>query len=162
MVHPIFSNFICTYNNSPYIRVVKPSQCRFSQCLYFSTSALARKVEKLSHDIWKQVGLAPSHAYILILALEEPGIQPGSIAHQVQLKPSTVTRLLEKLEDMKLVVRTSAGKMTNVYPTPKATNLMPQLQICLQAFQEKYKAILGGQDSRIFVEQVNRMSDLLD
>jgi MarR family transcriptional regulator, organic hydroperoxide resistance regulator len=140
---------------------MKASECKFSQCLYFSSNALARKIEKMAQDVWNDVGLAPSHAYILMTVLEQPGIQAGHIANQVQLKPSTVTRLLEKLEDMKLLVRTSAGKITNVYPTPKASALQPKLKACLYSFVDKYTRVLGKEESQRLVEQINRTSDKL-
>jgi MarR family transcriptional regulator, organic hydroperoxide resistance regulator len=140
---------------------MKASACKFSQCLYFSSNALARKIEKIAQDAWKELGLAPSHAYILMTVLEDPGIQAGRIADQVQLKPSTVTRLLEKLETMKLVVRTTAGKLTNVYPTPKATAMQPKLKSCLHGFVERYTGILGREESQKLVELINRTSDKL-
>jgi DNA-binding MarR family transcriptional regulator len=140
---------------------VKASQCKFNQCLYFSSNAFARKVEKLAQDEWKEVGLSPSHAYILMTVLDEPGIQAGMIAQQAQLQPSTVTRLLQKLEDMKLVVRTSAGKLTNVYPTPKASTLQPKLRQCLSNFIERITGMLGKEESHRLVEQINRNSDKL-
>jgi DNA-binding MarR family transcriptional regulator len=140
---------------------MKASRCKFSKCLYFSANALARKVEKMAQDIWKEVGLSPSHAYVLMLVLDEPGIQPGAIAREIQLKPSTVTRLIEKLEVMRLVQRTTSGKLTNVYPTPKGNALHPRLKSGLTAFHEKYTAILGKEESMRFVEQVNLQSDKL-
>ena len=78
---------------------MKTSESKFCNCLYFTANALARKVEKLATESWKKVDMSPSHAYLLILVLEEPGMQAGQIAEQVQLTPSTITRLLEKLEE---------------------------------------------------------------
>src|SRR6185312_10666430 len=99
------------------------SDSRFCQCLYFSSNALARKVEKLAQESWKPVGLSPSHAYLLMIVIEDPGVQPGTLANELQLQPSTITRLIEKLEQKKLVVRVMEGKITNVYPTSKAKEL---------------------------------------
>src|SRR5215207_3420539 len=85
---------------------MKSSESKFKNCLYFTSNALARKVEKMAIESWKPVGLSPSHGYLLMLVNQEPGLQPGSIADHLQLTPSTVTRLVEKLEEKKLVVRT--------------------------------------------------------
>src|SRR5687768_4540779 len=113
---------------------MKSSESKFAQCLYFSTNALARKVEKLAIESWKPAGLPPSHAYLLLMVLEDPGQQPGYLSRHLQLTPSTVTRLLEKLEEKKLVIRTTEGKTTNVYPTPKAKQLLPTISNCLENF----------------------------
>ena len=76
---------------------MKSCESAFSKCLYFSSQALARKVEKLAIESWKPTGLSPSHAYLLILVLREPGLQPTTVGEQLQLTPSTITRLVEKL-----------------------------------------------------------------
>jgi DNA-binding MarR family transcriptional regulator len=140
---------------------MKTSDCKFSKCLYFTSNALARKVEKLAIESWKPVDLSPSHGYLLLLVLEEPGIQPGTIANQLQLTPSTISRLIEKLEERKLVVRTTEGKTTNVYPSPKAKQLLPELQACVSRSQAAYLESLGNQDIKKLVKNMNLISDQL-
>jgi DNA-binding MarR family transcriptional regulator len=140
---------------------MKTSDCKFSKCLYFTSNALARKVEKLAIESWKPVDLSPSHGYLLLLVLEEPGIQPGTIANQLQLTPSTISRLIEKLEERKLVVRTTEGKTTNVYPSPKAKQLLPELQACVSRSQAAYLESLGNQDIKNLVKNMNLISDQL-
>lgn len=135
--------------------------CKYNKCLYFTSAALARKVEKLAVESWKKVNLSPSHAYLLMTVLEEPGIQPSNLSAQIQLQPSTITRLIEKLEEKKLLVRTTEGKITNVYPTPKAKELYPKLKECLVQFYEKYSSILGKEESSRFVATMGRMADKL-
>ena len=85
--------------------------------MYFASGALARKVEKLAVDTWKETKLAPSHAYLLMIVLDKPGVQPTTLVEELLLAPSTITRLIEKLEQKKLVRRTMEGKITNVFPT---------------------------------------------
>lgn len=140
---------------------MKASESRFKQCLYFSSNALARKMEKLANDSWQAVGLSPSHAYLLMTVIQEPGVQPGALAGELQLKPSTITRLIEKLEDKKLVVRITEGKTTAVYATPKGKELVPQLNTCLCNFEAGYLKILGEEDGQKLVENMNKLSDSL-
>lgn len=135
------------------------SDSRFSQCLYFSSNAFARKIEKLAIDSWKPVGLSPSHGYLLIAVVDEPGIQPGLLAEHLQLQPSTITRLIEKLEEKKLVVRTTEGKVTNVYPTPKAKDMYGKMQACINHFHTAHSALLGKEDAKKMVQQMNRLAD---
>lgn len=140
---------------------MKTSNCKYSKCLYFTSNALARKVEKLAIESWKRVDMSPSHGYLLMLLLDEPGMQPGNIAAQLQLTPSTITRLIEKLEERKLVVRTSEGKISNVYPTPKAKELLPELQACVQDFSAAYSRVLGKEETNKLVQGMNKFSDKL-
>ena len=140
---------------------MKSSNSRFNKCLYFSANALARKVEKLAMESWKKIDLAPSHAYLLMLVLDEPGAQPGSIAKETQLTPSTITRLIEKLEEKKLVIRTTEGKVTNVYGTAMAKELHPKMKSCLDDFYKKYVEILGADESVRMVNNMNKLTDKL-
>jgi MarR family transcriptional regulator, organic hydroperoxide resistance regulator len=130
--------------------------------MYFSSHAMARKIEKLANESWKKVELSPSHAYLLMLVIDEPGIQPTSITKQLQLTPSTITRLIEKLEEKKLVVRTTEGKATNVYATPKGKQLQPKLQACLKSFYNNYSTILGKDESAKMVQNMNTITDKLN
>ena len=141
---------------------MKTSESKFCNCLYFTANALARKVEKLATESWKKVDMSPSHAYLLILVLEEPGMQAGQIAEQLQLTPSTITRLLEKLEERKLVIRATEGKLTNVYPTQKSKEMKPLLKQCVDDFYEIYVKILGKDESKHFIKNMNLIADKLE
>ncbi len=141
--------------------VMKTSESRYCKCIYFSANALARKIEKLACDCWKKVNLSPSHAYLLMVVVEDPGVQPGTLAAELQLTPSTITRLIEKLEEKKLAIRTTEGKVTNVYPTPKAKEIYPKLKDCSNNFFEIYSGILGKEESSRLVQNINRLADRL-
>ena len=140
---------------------MKTSDSKFCKCLYFTSNALARKIERLAQESWNKVDLSPSHAYLLIMAIEEPGIQPSVLADHLQLRPSTVTRLVEKLEEKKLLVRTADGKITNVYPTPKGKELLPRMKECLNEFYSRYSAILGKDESARLVQNMGKIADKL-
>jgi MarR family transcriptional regulator, organic hydroperoxide resistance regulator len=137
------------------------SESKYSQCLYFSSNALARKVEKLAQESWKPVGLSPSHAYLLMIVIEEPGVQAGSLADHLQLQPSTITRLIEKLEEKKMVIRAAEGKATNVYPTSKAKELYAKLKRCVKHFYAAYAVILGKEEGNKMVKSMNKLADKL-
>ena len=159
----IRKKYICIYKYTLLIfaGLMKTSESKYCNCLYFSANALARKVEKLATLSWKKSGLAPSHAYLLILVLENPGIQPGLIAEQLQLTPSTITRLIEKLEEKELVRRGTEGKVTNVYPTARAKEMKPVLKACVADFQEAYSNILGKKASKQLVKKMTMVADKL-
>jgi DNA-binding MarR family transcriptional regulator len=140
---------------------MKPSESKYRHCMYFVANALGRRIEKLAIESWKKVDLSPSHAYLLMLAIEEPGIQPTTLSEQLILTPSTVTRLIEKLEDKGLVVRQNEGKTTLVFPTAKAKEIYPVLQNCLTHFVDTYMAILGKEESVKMVENMACLADKL-
>lgn len=140
---------------------MKCSDSKYAQCLYFASNALARKMEKLAIESWKPVGLSPSHAYLLRMVLEDPGVQPGTIAGHLQLTPSTVTRLIEKLEEKKLLIRTTEGKQTNVYPTPKAKALQPEMQKCMADFYKKNEMFENSEYAEL-IASIKKMADKIE
>jgi len=141
---------------------MKTSDSKYCKCLYFTANALARKIEKLAMESWSKVDLAPSHAYLLMLVIEEPGMQPTSLSEHLQLQPSTITRLIEKLESKKLLIRAYEGKLTIVYPTPKGKDLLPRLKECLNEFYSRYSEILGKEESVKLVQNMGRIADKLE
>ncbi len=140
---------------------MKTSESRYSGCMYFSCSAFARKIEKIAVESWKPAGLSPGHAYLLMIVIEEPGVQPGILAGQLQLQPSTITRFIEKLEEKKLVVRTTEGKLTNVYPTPKGKAMHLKLKECVKHFYTAYSGVLGKDECARMVQSMNKLADKL-
>ena len=95
------------------------------------------------------------------MAIEEPGVQPSTLVDHLQLQPSTISRLIEKLEARKLVVRITEGKMTNVYPTPKGKELLPRLKECLHEFYSSYASMLGKEESAKLVQSMSKVADKL-
>jgi DNA-binding MarR family transcriptional regulator len=141
---------------------MKTSDSKYCSCLYFTANALARKVEKIAIESWKKVDLSPSHAYLLMLTLDEPGIQAGRLAEQLQLTPSTVSRLLQKLETKKLVIRAAEGKQINVYPTQKAKEMKPLLKECIDDASEKYSKILSKEESKQLIKNMSLVADKIE
>src|SRR5690606_23164267 len=139
--------------------VMKPSDSRYCDCMYFAAGALARKVEKLAVECWKPVGLSPSHAYLLLLVLDNPGIQPTGICTQLQLTPSTITRLIEKLEEKNLVTRTTEGKNTSVFPTDLAQTILPDMKVCQELFHQKQAVAMDNVACRELLGRMNSLSD---
>lgn len=130
--------------------------------MYFVSNALARKVEKMANEAWKKTGLSPSHAYLLMIVIDNPGVQPGALSEELQLSPSTITRLIEKLEEKKLLIRASEGKTTNVFPSAKAKEMKPLLKECVETFYKNYSAILGKEESMKLVQNMSRIADKLE
>lgn len=77
----------------------------------------------MAEEEFAVTGLAPSQAFLLMAVNDKPGIQPKEISAQMQLTASTVTRLIEKMEQRRFLERKFIGKFTKVYPTLKSRKL---------------------------------------
>jgi MarR family transcriptional regulator, organic hydroperoxide resistance regulator len=117
---------------------------RFAACLLFSANALARAITHIGDEAFARLGLTYSHAYLLWEIVESPGITPTVLSERMFLSPSTITRLIEKLEQKNLVIRQSEGKNTLVSPTELGRILHPQIVEAAQQNTLRYMEIIGG------------------
>lgn len=95
----------------------------YSDNLYYTTVALSREIASIAETGFLDLGLTPSDAYLLMVVNEKPNVQPTEISEKILLAPSTITRMIEKLEKRSIVTRTNEGKYTYVMATPKGNDL---------------------------------------
>lgn len=115
----------------------------YCSCLYYSANALSRIMTKIAGEAFSVTGVAPSHAFLLMAVNVSPGIQPKAISAKMLLTPSTVTRLIEKMEHKGFLERKSNGRATAVYPTEKSIALDPALKKAWQHLYHQYTTLLG-------------------
>lgn len=127
-----------------------------SQNIYFLTSALARKLSSQADDAFASIGLSSSHALLLLMVSEEPGIKPGVLAEKLYLKPSTITRLVQKLERRELVIKESAGRSKSIVCTSKGEEMAVEInETWKQLFKEK-EAELGERYVSVLSEMISK------
>ena len=127
----------------------------FERCLYFNTQALARSVEKIWREAYAQVGLSPSHAYIVRAVLQQPGINMSELAQTLNLDKSTLTRLVDKLEQQALLQRQTEGQSRQrcLRPTPAAEALGPELEAIGQRLFEHVQTTVSSAELSAFPYQ---------
>ena len=60
---------------------------------------------KLADTAFAPLGLSPSYAFLLLLVHENPGITPSALSNQLNLDPSTITRLADKMIQRSYIVK---------------------------------------------------------
>lgn len=126
--------------------VVAPSS-RYGACLLFAANALARAVTAIGDTEFARMGLSYSHAYLLSEVALNPGQTPTSLSETLFLSPSTITRLVEKLEAKGLARRQSEGKNTLVYATDKGNDLAPVVGEAWRSNWAKFSGRLGEKEA---------------
>lgn len=116
---------------------------KYCGCLYYSSNALARVMTKIAAEEFSVTGLTPSYAFLIMIINDKPGIQPKEISEQMQLTPSTVTRLIEKMEHRGLLTRNSIGRCTEVIPTEEGAKLNVQIKDAWRKLYNRYMVLLG-------------------
>ena len=139
----------------------KATDSFFSNSLYFSTGVLAREVEKLAVECWKPTGLSPSHAHLLMqLSFMKSAISPSRLARSLFLSPSTITRLLQKLEKKELVYRVVYDRARMIMLAPDGANLIPLIEKCDAAFRKRCARLLG-KNTNLLSRTLNESADKL-
>ncbi len=126
----------------------------YCKCLYYSANALARGITKMAEEAFSVVNLAPSYAFIVMTVNKNSGLQAGELAERMMLKPSTVTRLLEKLETQDLVKRQTEGRLTLIYSTPKSMEINNKIENAWYTLYQNYIAILGEEFANQLTENL--------
>lgn len=96
-------------------------------------------------EFGNRLGLSSSHAFILKEAIEQPGVQPSEVAKELHLKPSTITRLVDKLVAQNLIERRQEGKLVRLFATKQGIDLKPKVLEAWEAVFERYASMLGKQ-----------------
>ncbi|MDF1547879.1 MAG: MarR family transcriptional regulator [Bacteroidales bacterium] len=116
---------------------------KYCSCLYYSANALSRIMTKMADETFAVTGLSSSYAFLLMTVNDKPGIQPNEISTIMQLTPSTITRLIEKMETRGLLYREHSGRITEVYPTQSSLDLDYKIKEAWKNLYQKYSNILG-------------------
>lgn len=112
-------------------------------CLFFTANSLARTITRMGEEEFAKTGLAPSSAFLLTLAMEQPGISQKELAASLHLAPSTVSRLVDSLRQRGLVNKEGQGRNSFIRATPQGFELAPRIAEAWKALHERYSRILG-------------------
>ena len=123
-------------------------ESKYCSCLYYSANALARIMTKMADEEFAITGLTSSYAFLIMTVNEKPGIQPKEISQNMQLTPSTVTRLVEKMENKGFVERKYVGRTTEVYPTKSGQSLQAKIKKAWKNLFDRYSDILGKEEAK--------------
>ncbi|MDX1618848.1 MAG: MarR family transcriptional regulator [Balneolaceae bacterium] len=115
----------------------------------------------LAEEEFKRVGLAPTYAYLLMTVNDDPGIRPGEISRELRLSPSTVTRLLDKMEQRGYLRRESAGRAIRVEPTDEGLQLDNRLVAAWQRLRRRYQEELGERYAEVLTEMTYKATNKL-
>lgn len=103
----------------------------FEDSLFYNANYLSRLVTRLWKSAYAELGLAPSHAYLLRLVLEKPGLAQRDIVVELGLEKSTITRFIDKMVAKGYLVREkpddAVGHEFRIYPTDAAIGLEKDL-----------------------------------
>jgi MarR family transcriptional regulator, organic hydroperoxide resistance regulator len=137
-------------------------QSPYCQCLHYSANALARVITKMAEEEFAVTGLAPSYAFLLMAVNSNPGIHAGELAELMMLTPSTVSRLIEKMEGQSLLKRVNEGRTTLIFPTPASVELNEKIKTAWLSLYNRYIAVLGEEEATLLTSKIYNAALLLE
>lgn len=125
-----------------------------SENLFFLAGAFSRRLSGEADEAFATSGLSSSHALILMLVKQSPGIRPSELAEKLYLKPSTITRLVQKLERRGFVERSTEGRATSVVCTDEGTRQADEIEA-------KWQRLLDGKREELGERYVEVLSEMI-
>ena len=134
----------------------------FDHCLYFNTTALARRLEREWTDAFAAFELSPPQAFMLRVVLAKPGLLQRELADELSIARPTATRALDFLQSKGLIVRRGRdgkgdGREICIQPTNDAIAIHAALNDASRAVTSRLKRLLGGVE---FGETVSKIRDV--
>ena len=130
-------------------------------CLYFTANSLARVITRMAEEEFRKTGLSPSHAFLVMLVNDHPGISQKELADKLQLAPSTVTRFIDSLVYKGYLTRQTEGKSSKVYPTDEGKNLQSLIDDAWTKLHRRYAKVLGLREGDALTAMIDAAYDKL-
>ena len=112
-------------------------------CLFFTANSLARDITRMGEEEFARIGLTPSHAFLLMLAIESPGISQKELSQSMNMAPSTVSRFIDVLVKREFLEKIGEGRVTYIHPTLQGEQLQKSISEVWSNLYHRYSKILG-------------------
>lgn len=133
----------------------------FCKCLFFVSHDLSRLMTEMAEEEFRFTGMSPTYAFLLMLVIEQPGITPTELSIKLHLKPSTITRFIDKLANYGFMERKSEGKNVLLYSTDRGMEMQSQIKSSWMNLYKKYSDKLGADLSSQITNDINNVNTLL-
>ncbi len=123
-------------------------------CLYFTVNSLARYINEMTESAFENLGISASYGHLMLLIIDNPNLTIGELSKRMNLKPSTMTRFIDKLETRKYITKETNGRNVLISPTQKGTELKPKILEALKVLYNNYCELLGEDFAKKITEDI--------
>lgn len=136
----------------------------FDHCLYFNTSALARRLDQEWTEAFAPFGLSPSQGFMLRAVLDKPGLLQKALSDELSVAKSTATRALDFLAAKGFIERLPGagdGREKCIFPTAAAVAIHAPLNDASGKVTARLKKLLGAAEFTDTVAKVKGVRSAL-
>ena len=111
-------------------------------------------------DQWASLGLTITQLRVLFVLRGEPGLSAGTLAERLDVTPSTLTRIMDRLNRSQMIERMPDGedrRCVNHYLTSRGAGLVAELE---RGFRTRMDAVLNRLDRASLERVVMALRDL--
>lgn len=126
--------------------------------LHVRTASLA--LSRMYNAIAAEYGITQTIGYILIFTTRE-GVSPSKIANVLGMKKSSLTRILQKMEDDGCIIRKedeNDKRITRIFLTPKGVERRKIAKTTVLDFNDRLVEVVSREDYEAFA----RVSDMIE
>ena len=106
-------------------------------------------------------GLSHAHYFYILALCNNPGISQEQLARRLYLNKSSVTRAIAALEENGFVQRRPCEedkRVTRVYPTDKATEILPEVRRIARAWNDFLLSELEENERQQFLTTLDKIT----
>ena len=122
-----------------------------------SRCASAYRAERLAGS-----ELSSAHYFYIIAICKNPGISQDKLSKKLYLNKSSVARALQALENDGFIERKQSDtdrRITLVYPTKKAEDIMPLIGEIVRDWNEFLFSVLDENEQKLFCELLGKVAN---
>lgn len=116
----------------------------YNECAYFTAARYFRKVEQITNRIFEPTRLAPAYAYILLYLEDYPKSSITKIAEDLGYERTSVSRMLNFLQERRLVVFETSGRKKLFYLSSNSSEVLEIANDCLSQLKKLTDKELGN------------------
>ncbi|MDH4274223.1 MAG: MarR family winged helix-turn-helix transcriptional regulator [Gammaproteobacteria bacterium] len=137
----------------------------FERCIYFNVNSLARTLNRLWDRAYAPLGLTAPQAYVLRAVLNHYGLNHQVLAGELNLEKSTVSRIVDQLEQKGLVIRkhddASDARLVTVTPTPQAFGIHADIENIETSLYRQVGASVGADALKELLTELRQLHQSL-
>lgn len=130
-------------------------------CLFFVVNSLTRSINEMTERAFSSMGISASYGHLMLIIIDQPNLSLGEISKLMNVKSSTMTRLVDKLQHKGYVERHLSGRTVTVTPTKEGIALRPKIMEALKTLFEDYCNTLGKDFAVKLTEDIYKANTIL-